>query len=292
MLKVHWRRLRRRFRSRPKPPKASSPIKPLKIYWWKLRHSLRSKPKESVGPTLVNRTVEQKSSQIVNLVGYTILFLALLEYASLLIPAKFFDPSWEMQTAGRLIERVWAPLFGFLLIFYRRYQDLIKPGELRLLSVLSWLALLLGIVHFLTVPLIIGNAIRINRSQQAQLIGQIHTQKTQVQQYTQQLNQASYEQLSTLQQNASQQAPEIASSPQEFKEGLLTQLNQKQQAAQKKLQSDFSQKKKGLFKTSVKWIIGAIVSSTSLILIWKHTKWARTLRSSRRQSQDPVAAQQ
>ena len=201
MLKVHWRRLRRRFRSRPKPQKASSSVKPLKLFWRRLRHSFRGKRNQVTDPVLVNKTAEQKSLQTVNLVGYSILFLVLVDYLALLISAQFFDPTWELTTIGRLVETAWAPLLAFLLIFYRRYQDIIKPGELRLLSLLSWFALLLGIAYFLAVPLIIGNTIRINRSQQAQLISQIHNQKTQVQQYTQQLNQASDEQLNNLLQN-------------------------------------------------------------------------------------------
>lgn len=250
----------------------------LKYYSRKLRKSLKLKPQKSLNFKQVNEIVEQKSTKIVNLVGYVIFWLALLDYTALLINAKFFNPVWGWETAGRLVETVWAPLLGFLLIFYRRNQDAIKPKELKLLSLLSWFALFLGIIHFLITPVLIGNAFRINRTQQAQLIGQINHQKTQVQQYSQQLNQASNTQLDNLFQNYQQQVPEITiSSSQQLKETLLNQIQRKQQTAQKQLQNNFSQEKINLIKTTLKWLIGAVISGIAFILIWGHTQWARVL---------------
>ncbi|AFZ35235.1 hypothetical protein Sta7437_1673 [Stanieria cyanosphaera PCC 7437] len=250
----------------------------LKHYSRKLRKILKLKPKKSVSFKQVNEVVEQKSTKIINLVGYIVLFLALLDYTALLINAKLFNPVWGWETAGRLVETVWAPLLGFLLIFYRRHQDTIKPKELTLLSLLSWFALLLGIIYFLITPVLIGNAFRINRNQEAQFIGQINQQKTQVQQYSEQLNQANNKQLNNLLQTYQQQAPEIAvSSPQQLKEKLLNQIQQKQQTAQKQLQNNFSQEKINLIKTTFKWLIGAIVSGIAFIFIWNYTKWARVL---------------
>ncbi|MDJ0531691.1 MAG: HpsJ family protein [Xenococcaceae cyanobacterium MO_207.B15] len=250
----------------------------LKYYLWKLRKDLKFQPKTSTKAKILNAIVEQKSSKIINLVGYTILFLVLLDYAALLISPKFFNPVWGWETAGKLVETVWAPLLGFLFIFYRRDQDLIKPRELTFLSLLSWLALILGTIYLLIAPVLIGNAFRINRSQKAQVTNQISQQKTQVQQYSQKLEQVSKEQLNNLLQAYQQQAPDIAiSSSQQLKENLLTQINQRQQTAQKQLQNNFSQQKINLIKTTFKWLIGAIISGVSFILIWSYTQWARVL---------------
>ena len=250
----------------------------LKYHWRKLYKSLKLKPRKSTSPKKVNLIVEQKSSKIINLVGYTILFLTLLDYGMLFIAAKFFNPVWGWETAGKLVETVWAPLLGFLLIFYRRDQDLIKPIEIKLLSVLSWLALLLGTIYLLIAPVIIGNAFRINNSQKAQVTNQISQQKSQVEQYSQKLDRATNEQLNNLLQSYLQQAPNTAvSSPEQLKDSLVSQIKQKQQTAQKQLQSNFSIRKRNLLKTTLKWLIGTIISGISFILIWKYTQWARFL---------------
>jgi len=62
---------------------------------------------------LVNKNVEEKSTKIINLVGYIILLLTLLDYVFLLFPSDFFEPSWIYNIAGHLVENVWAFLLGF-----------------------------------------------------------------------------------------------------------------------------------------------------------------------------------
>ncbi len=258
----------------------------LKYYWRKLRKRLKIKSRKSsikskkpTSTKKLNLVVEQRASKIINLVGYTILLLALLDYGILLISAKFFNPIWGWETAGKLVEMVWAPLLGFLLIFYRRNQDLIKPLELRLLSILSWSALLLGTIYLSIAPVIIGNALRINNNQKAQITGQISQQKSQVQEYSQKLNQATNEQLNNLLQTYVQQAPNIAiSSPEKLKENLINQIKERQETAQEQIQSNFSGRQLNLFKTTFKWFFGTIISGICLILIWKYTEWARFLR--------------
>ena len=255
----------------------------LKYQWWKLRKSLKLKPKTKTKtsniPKKLNAIVEEKSSKIINLVGYAILLLTLLDYAILFVSPKFFNPVWGWETAGKLVETVWAPLLGFLLIFYRRDQDIIKPKELTFLSLISWFALILGTTYLLIAPVLIGNAFRINRSQKAQVTYQISQQNSQVQQYSQRLNQASSEQLDNLLQNYARQAPNIAiSSPEQLKDNLISQIKQRQQTAQKQLQNNFSQQKMNLIKTTFKWLIGTIISGVSFILIWRYTQWARVLR--------------
>ena len=249
----------------------------LKYHLRRLKQNFRKKPEKTPNLKRINEVVEQKSSQIINLVGYVLLFLAFLDYAILLFSANLFEPTWAYNTAGNLVENVWAFLLGFLLIFYRRDQDLIQPREFTFLSFLSWLALIIGIGYFLITPMIIGHSFRINRSQQAQVAIRIDQQKSQVEQYSQQLDGASQEQLNNLFQNYKKRAPDgEIDSPQQFKENLLTEIKQQQKTAQQKLQTRFSKQKGSLLKTTVKWSIGAIISGISFILIWRYTKWTRS----------------
>lgn len=251
----------------------------IKFYWWRFRQNFKIKPKEEPVSKQVNAIVEQQSTKIINIVGYIILFLTLLDYVILFFDSELFNPIWGWEAAGKLVETAWGSLLGFLLIFYRRDRDFIKPKELTFLALLSWLALFMGILYFAIAPTIIGNAFRINRTQQAQITAQIDRQKEQVQQYTQQLDLAGEAQLNNLLQAYQQQAPELAStSSSQLKENLLTQARQQQQQNQKQLVNSFSKHQKKLVKTTLKWIIGAVVCGMTFILIWINTQWTRILR--------------
>ena len=124
--------------------------------------------------------------------------------------------------------------------------------------------------------MIVGHAFRINHKQQARVITQIDRQKSQVKQYSQQLDRVSQEQLNNLFQNYKKKTPDLEiASAQEFKENLLTEISQKQKQAQEELQTRSSKQKGNLLKTTFKWSIGAIISGMSFILIWRYTKWTR-----------------
>ncbi|WP_036477432.1 HpsJ family protein [Myxosarcina sp. GI1] len=251
----------------------------LKFYWWRFRQHLKLKPQQVSSPKQVNAVVEQQSTKIINLVGYIILGLMLLDYITLFLNAKLFNPIWAWETSGKLVETVWGSLIGLILIFYRRDRDFIKPKELNFLALLSWLALFLGTVYFLITPILIGNAFRIERSQKAKFAIQISQQKERMQQYSRQLKSANEEQLNTLLRAYQQKTPELAiTSPQQLKQNLLTQVRQQQQNSQKQLQKNFSKQRTELIETTFKWIIGAIISGIGFIMIWSHTQWTRVLR--------------
>ena len=248
----------------------------LKYRLWRIKKSFTSQTEPALKYRRLNIEIEQRSTKIMNLVGYVILLLVLLDYAFLLVPPNFFNPTWAYNTAGNFIESVWGLLLGLLLIFYRRDQDIVKPKESFILKIISWSTLLIGITYFLIAPLILTNSFRIHRDNKAQITNQLDYSTTQIEQYSQQLNGASKEQLGGLLQNYQQNSPEVEiNSPQELKNKLIAEAKQKQQTSQKEIKTKFSQQKKALFKTTVKWLIGAVVSGMCFIMIWKHTQWAR-----------------
>ncbi len=248
----------------------------LKYRLWRIKQSFASQTDKTLKYKRLNIEVEQQSTKIVNLVGYIILAVVLINYAFLLVSAQFSNSNWVHATAGNLIENGWGLLLGFLFIFYRRDQDIVKSFESFWLSALSWLALVIGIGYFIITPLIITNSFRITREYKAQITGQIDAANSQVKQYAQQLDKASEEQLTGLLQNYQQQAPEIAiSSSQQLKETLVKQVQQRQNQAQQKIKTEFSQQKKDILKTTIKWSMTGILTGTCFMLIWKYTTWAR-----------------
>ncbi|MEM8828933.1 MAG: HpsJ family protein [Cyanobacteria bacterium P01_G01_bin.19] len=250
----------------------------LKYQLWRIKQTLKTNTDAALKYRRLNIETEQRSTKIINLVGYVILLLVLLDYGFILISSQLFNPSWAYNTAGQLVENIWGLLFGLVLIFYRRDQDIVKSREAFCLKIISWLTLCAGISYFLITPVIIGNGYRIYRGNHAQMTSQISLQKTQVEQYAQQLGQASEEQLNSLLQRytAGEDSGTISSnSAEQIKTNLLAEVEKQQLQAKNQLQTQFGQKKTNLVKTTTKWSIGAIVSGMCLVLIWRHTAWAR-----------------
>ncbi|MCC0179386.1 hypothetical protein I4641_20710 [Waterburya agarophytonicola K14] len=248
----------------------------LKFRLWQLRKSIQSNSQTSLSSKRVNIAVEQKSTRIINLAGYVILFLVLLDRLFLLSSSQFFDPNWAYNTAGNLVDNVWGLLLGTLLIFYRRDQDLIKPIEYKFLSFLSWFILIIGISYFLITPIILGNAFRIYRTGQTQVISQVDLQKTQIQDYTQKLEGATPEQLNALLQNYQQQNSRAeVKTTEQLKIALVNQAKQTQLRNQTQLETTFNQQTKALIKSTTKWLIGAIISGVFFVLTWRYTAWTR-----------------
>ncbi len=234
----------------------------------------------------IDDAIEKQSSKIINLVGYVILLLALLDAIASFIPAKFFDPNWELTTIGKNIEAVWAPLLGFVLIFYRRQQEPIKFRELKILSFISSLSLILGIIYLLTVPLLITDTFRISRSNHAQVNLQLEAQRIKVKQITEQLNQANESQLNIFLTKYRQQAPDLQDySIQELKNNFLSRINKEQQAKNGKSNRDLASRQQALSKIAIKWILGALISGISCIFIWRETSWSRAIVAYKKQEQ-------
>ena len=248
----------------------------LKYRLWRIKKTFKASTNSNLEYKRLSFEVENQSTKIINSVGYVVLTVVLINYGFLLASAQISNSSWVHSTAGSLIESGWGILLGFLFIFYRRERDIVKPKEIFVLKLVSWLALLIGIGYFLLAPLTIGNAFRINRANKTQVLRQVDVTNSQVKQYSQQLDKATDSQLSTVLKNYQQQAPEQKiDSPQQLKETLSARAQEKQKQAEKTLRNQLKTQQKGLFKTAIKWSMIATLTGMCLMLIWKYTAWAR-----------------
>jgi hypothetical protein len=211
-------------------------------------------------------------------IGYLLLALTCLDYVFLLIPLNLFNSTWELNTIGGLVENVWAPLLGFLLIFYRPAGTKIKLREIKFLTWLSRLLLLLTVMYFLAVPLIISNTIRIEKSYFSQFNLEVEQQKTKVDVLEKQLNQLGEEELKAFyQQSQSQQTSALSiDSNLPLRQQLLNQLHHEQEQSFKQVETAYKQQKANLLKKSVKWGIGTIISGILFMFLWKYSRWTRT----------------
>lgn len=249
----------------------------LKYRLWRIKNSFTAKTETTLKYKRLNPQVAEQSTNIINAVGYVIFAVVIINYCFLLSSAQFYNADWIHSTVGSIVENAWGLLLGFLFVFYRCDQDIVKPREFFILKIISWLALLIGISYFAISPLLIGNAFRINRNAKAQVVQRTDAANFQVEQYSQQLNQATDEQLAGILKNYQQQAPDLnIASTTQLKETLITQARQKQQQVKQNLQNKLQTQQKKLFKTTIKWSMIATLTGTCLLLIWKYTLWART----------------
>ncbi len=232
------------------------------------------------GSLYLSEAVEQHSTFLMRLLGYGLLVFALLDYIYIVIPPRFTNPAWELQTIGAFAEHAAIPLLGLMLVFYR-YQGYITKLEKNLLGFLSRISLLLGLLYLLMVPLGIIDTGRIYHSNNAQIAAQLSQQRQQVEQIKVKLNQATTDE--QLRQLFASLTPEGRSlkinKPQAFKEQSLAQISQAERNIQVKADSARANQIQVLLKNSIKWNLAALVSGILFIWIWHLTRWARVKES-------------
>ena len=232
------------------------------------------------GSLYLSETVEEHSTFLMRLLGYGLLIFALLDYIYIVIPPRFTNPAWELQTIGAFVEHAAIPMLGLMLVFYR-YQGYISRIEKNLLGLLSWGSLLLGLLYLLMVPLGIIDTGRIYHSNNTQIDAQVSQQRQQVEQIKVKLNQATTDE--QLRQLFASLTPEGRSlkinNPQTFKEQSLAQISQNDRNIQAKADSVRKTQRNALLKNSIKWNIAALVSGILFIWIWHLTRWTRVKES-------------
>lgn len=215
---------------------------------------------------------QEGSTMMLRCVGYGLLILALFDIVEMFVPPNFMNPAWEFQTIGALVERVPVPLIGFALVFYGEMNSR-KRWEFPVLKLLSWLALVLGIIYILSVPLGVINAARLQR-QSARQINTASTQQiARAQQVEKQLDLATPEQINNLlkRQGHSSETKE----PDKLKQQLLAEVSQAKQKIKNQAKAAESNRGLSLLKKAVKWNLGAVVAGILCINIWKGTDWTR-----------------
>ena len=239
-------------------------------------NSFNKKKQKKDKSIIVDEFVEQKSYAFVALVGYVILGLIFFDYLHLLFPPQFFNPNWEIQTIGKIIETIWILLLGFMLVFFRTQQRKIKKSELKILSVLSWLTLAIAICCFLSAPLLMSNALRIDQNNKTQINAQLTNQSSQIEQLFTKINQASNQEINSFLSN--RQFAGLSGSDDVLRQQLVDIVQQRKQASQARLQQTLKAKQVKLFKSTFKWVIGAIISGIAFVTVWRYTGWARRVK--------------
>ncbi|MEO0968273.1 MAG: HpsJ family protein [Cyanobacteria bacterium J06639_18] len=214
---------------------------------------------------------QEGSTMILRCLGYGLLVLALFDVVEMLVPPNFMNPAWEFQTIGALVERVPVPLIGLAFVFYGEMNSR-KRWEFPVLKVLSWLALVMGVVYILSIPLGVINAARLQRQSSTQINIVSKQQINRAEQVKKQIDLATPEQIDNL---LKRQGRSLELEPEKLKQRLLGEVSQAKQKIKSQAKATESSRGLNLLKKAVKWNLGAVVAGILCINIWKGTDWAR-----------------
>ncbi len=203
------------------------------------------------------------------IVGYALLVLSLFDVIDIFVPALFTNPAWEFQVVRSLVERVPVPLLGAVLVF---------SGEksLKIFKFLSWACLVAGLLFFLLVPLGINASWRLDRQNAQELGTRVTQQATQLQQLQTVLNKATTP--AEIQSVLTRLNPQAGTIPTQNVDQLKTQLLTRIADGERQLKAQAATNRANaqrlLIKNAVKSVLGALVSGTIFILVWRQTNKA------------------
>jgi hypothetical protein len=227
----------------------------------------RSAPAES--------TALAQSFRLLRWVGYALLSLSLLDLLESMFPWELMNPAWEMQFMGALIDRSPVPLLGLVLAFIGEGQ-LRRRWESPVLLCLSWLALVLGLGFFLTLPLIIANTFRLERRAMAQIAATVKQQSEQADKAEAALSAASPQELDALLRRMGKAAE--GKPPQQVRAEMTAEFIKARKNLQQQAGEARDNQRTGLIKRSAKLGAEALVVGLVLVAIWRSTAWARRER--------------
>ena len=222
---------------------------------------------------------------LVRTVGYGLLLLSLVDYASIFFPVKLMDPVWEIQTVQDLIGQVAAPLLGIVMVFHRQLEFRSKK-EAFLIKQISWAALVVGQLYFLLIPILVVSNIHLDNQLNQQVVAQIDQRTEVINRVEQQLDKANSKQaLQALVSRLSGQPlpPELQQkTAAELKSTLSQQLSKAKPTIRPQIESIAQNSRLSLLKKTVKLLMGALICGTLFVYIWHLTKWARRIKSARK----------
>ena len=206
-------------------------------------------------------------------VGYILVLLAILDAVVSLVPPEFMNPNWEFATIGQFVERSPVSLIGLALIFYRGKQ--LRGGlERPLLKPLCLLSVCVGTLYCLSVPLTLGDGVRLQQqaavqAEQAkvQQIAKLKTLKAS-------LGKASTEQLQNVANGLeAQKAPSLPTAEGDLRTELLSRIDAAKDTVLEQSSTSAQKERFELRKTVAKWVIGAVLAGIGFIYLgyvsWK-----------------------
>ena len=215
------------------------------------------------------------------IVGYGLLILWLIDIAEVLYPLQLLNAIWSFQVFGQFVERIGVLLISLCFIFFGEHKARTN-WELVIVKGLSMLTLITAIAYFLMIPLGIGNTVRIANQTDRQISLQLRDNIEQLDRLQEEV--ATYSDPKKLKQFIEigdrfiKRTDAKGSTIPELRAEANTQI--KQQVNEIKLQAQKArrERKVNLLKRSLKWNLGALLSSILLLLVWANNSWTSRIK--------------
>lgn len=233
----------------------------------------------------ITESLEKRSFTLLRFLGYTLLIFSVFDYLAILLPPKLTNPNWEFQAISQMVDHVWSILLGFTFIFLFSQTSIVHLRQIKILKLLSWLCLFIGIFYLLMWPLGINNSLTLYRSINNQFTTQQSQQQEQIQKITDKLTSVtSPQQLNSIAASLNiQTEPNSKQSPQDLKNKISQQIETSAQNAINTANIAKREQIKNLIKTAVRVNIGTIISGVCFIILWRLTDWIRTIEKNLRE---------
>lgn len=207
------------------------------------------------------------------IIGYGMLLLAFFDLVETFVPPNFMNPGWEFQTMGRIVERVAVPLIGLVFVFSGKLERRAR-WEPRLLAFLSYLTLLVGLLYILLIPVGVVNTMRLYNNNVTQITNQYNQQLSQANQLEKRLSEATPQEIENLLRNQGVRL-EGNRNTEDIKNQISLGITEAKQQLKTRVETTKATGRLNLFRSSVKWNLGALISAALFITFWKGTAWAR-----------------
>jgi hypothetical protein len=211
----------------------------------------------------------------IRVIGYVFLVFFIFDFVDTLIPLRLTNPSWEFQTFGALVEKVPVLFLAYAMIYLGRNFGR-KRLEQFLLTLITWLALILGVLYLLMLPIGIINTNRLLTLNHQQIL-QLDIQIAQVKKAQTNLKttntQSELQQILSRDLGNNSPLPKLNNPEQvsTLKNRLTTVIRDGELKLQEQAQS-LKDARLELLKKSVKWNLGSLLSAVLLFYIWRAAK--------------------
>ena len=210
---------------------------------------------------------------IMPVVGYGIFFASLADFLHVLFPLQLFNPAWELQTIGSLIDQSWALLIGMGFISSRYFTENQKDTrfiEFVLLKFLRWFFLILAILYIFLAPLVVLNSFRMTTQIREQAAQQQNAKTAQIDQIQNQVSKITNpEQLRALAQSLNINKDDIA----RLSDGQLpASIQQQLSTAKSQIKTEAAITRRNqlqkLWQNSIRMIFSQVLLAFTFIFTW------------------------
>lgn len=209
---------------------------------------------------------------ILPLVGYAIVVMSFVDFASVLFPLQLQNPDWELKTISTFVEQIWAFLIGlgFILArYFKENQGDIRSVEIFFLKFIRWFMLIMAIALLLMIPLVLLDTHRLLVFLNAQISTQKDNALKQVSQLETSLAQGDNPDQVRSFAKAINLPPEVLNLPAPELQNIIktniadAKTKITQEAAQTQKQQSIN-----TWKSSIRSIVGITITSFISIIIW------------------------